>query len=362
MPKLNVEKLKNIGDQLINDLLRTGELQYNIDNDHDKHFTDNEREQLKSVRYRELIAVTNSILGEILDDPKNFLETVQQRENANNSDELNTFDANGMVKETQRTTKRATKRPSSGQNKRSPNPFGRSSSNNGQLVAELVKTVQDQLDQVHITDNSYYVNDESDVEGNVFLDYDDYDYNDGRVGDSGQLTTADDNVTAQRTNIDKSRWCDNCNGNRNPPLYYGDSPEDNNRSAEQLRTYKWLLAKFRQHPFNRFRGLGDAYRYGRYRKGYCPPCIPLRRTPNRRPIDREQFHDDDYGDDTCASCVADNFRFNRNFNSSPSRQSNDWWWNVKNSNRNRTVNDNNQRVTNANRQPPSNDSTSNDRT
>lgn len=352
---MNVEKLKNIGKQLINDLLRIGQLHYNIDNNHSQQFTDTEREQLKNDRLRELIAVSRSILAEILDDPKNFLEIVQKIGKVNDVNE-----SNGVLKETQ-PTKRATKQPSAMQSKRSPNVFAKSS-NHEQIVNGLVKTIQDQLDKVHI-DKQYHFHEESDAESDVFLDYGDYDYNDsidgfGSVG--GFSSTVDDNIILQRGHNGDSHVCHECEGNnRNPPLFDEDASEHSNRNVEQVRSYQLLLAKLRQHPLNRFRGSGDAYRYGRYRNNvYCPPCVALRRTPNRRPFSHEVFNDDGE-DDACTKCVANSFRSSRNFNRTPNRPTNDWW-NAKNAgparlfnNSNNNNKNSNQRVTNGNQRTDS---------
>lgn len=285
MPKLNEEKLQTFGDQLINDLLRTGEIQYNADNEHDKHLSNDEREKLKNARYRELIAITNTILEEILRDPRNFLENVRQVEDEDKSvgasKSNNKSSAGDAIKtESQRSMKRATGQTSP-QRKRSPNLNGR---DNERVTAELVRLAQDQVEfdrQYNLQEDIDSIMDEDPYNS---YDYDDYyDFIDNASGyssvdNTGNYGAAHGNGTQRKIN-DNSDTCDECDGNGNRP-----NDGDWDKAADYIRYLKSVLAKIRQNPYNRYRVLENGPRY-RYCKGYCPPWYLMRKNLNRQRFD-----------------------------------------------------------------------------
>lgn len=285
MPKLNGQQLASVAHQLISDLLRTGDIQYDVDNEHDKRLDNDEREQLKNARYRELIAVTNSILEEFLRDQRKFLENVQVQQaedgetSAISSKSTNTSSSgeNAIEKEGRRTMKRATGQLSSS-SKRSPNPNG---GDDERVTAKLVRLVQDLVDQAQY-DSEYNLHEDADFEEDPYNNSDDYyDYMDDAYGysgvdDTGYSDVAEENGM-QRKNYDDSKQCNNCDGNGNRPNDGGNW----DKTGDYIQYWKSVSAKLRQYPYNRDRAGEDRPRY-RICKEYCPPWWAPRRNLYRR--------------------------------------------------------------------------------
>lgn len=290
MPNLNGKELPSSGDQLISDLMRTGEIQYDINNGHDKHFNDNEREQLRNDRYRELIAITNGILKDILHDTR----TPQENEDHNaddadritNSKESNdsSLQRNGIQKQNQKPAKRAT--PTTIQNDKLPNANDKYSVDNDKVISELMNIIQEQIDQVQL-ERPFVSQDAVDIEETPYYNDDEFDYIDS---------------TAGLRNIEKV------------DTFAGTEENVWQKIVESLRSYKWLLGKFQQYAYSRSRGGDEFYRH-RYRKDFYINPYEWRRNPYRQRFDYSPSNDNGF----CYKCLANNVKaaernFDRNWN------------------------------------------------
>lgn len=278
MLHLNETKLPSNGDQLISDLMRTGEIQYDINNDHDKHFNDNERELLRIDRYRELIAITNGILKDILHDTQTPLEngdhSADHADRITNSTESNDSslqrNGNGILKQNQKPAKRAT--PTISQHDKLPNANDKFSVDNDKVISELMSMIQEQIDQLQL-ERPFVSPDVLDVDETPYYDDDEFDFIDS---------------TAGLRNIEKV------------DAFVGTEGNVWQKIAESLRSYKWLLGKFQQYAYSRSRGADDFYR-NRYRKEYDTIPLEWRRNLYRQRFD---FYSPLNNNGVCYKCLA----------------------------------------------------------